>query len=95
MILIRICIRLTRVVATMLWCVPHAREVEYLGQLISRLCIRTTGTRVPGIRNFPLPKQKVNLMAFIGTIINYLRRYHVLLSRQLGCTLCCYAELLS
>lgn len=55
-------------------CVFYAREITYLGHVISRDGIRPNPDKVKCIEEFPRPKTKVKVLSFLG-MINFYRKF--------------------
>lgn len=55
-------------------CAFHAPEVAYLGYCVGRDGIRTDPAKLQGILDFPVPRTKIDIRAFLG-LVRYYREF--------------------
>ena len=55
-------------------CVFHAKEVDFLGYIVSREGIRMDPSKVAAVMDWPAPRTLTHLQAFIG-FVNFYRRF--------------------
>jgi len=55
-------------------CEFHWKQIEYLGLVISENKVAMDPVKVAGVRDWPIPKNRTNVQAFIG-FVNFYRRF--------------------